>query len=465
MFQANTHVSFVHLILFLAILVALSSVLYLVCFQRKSKEILFLALFITTIVVWAAEVFSSYFTIRFSHEITISLANIDFANIILGIYFFVLLLLSITGSYTKRRALLSGVAPAILVFFVFWKGIVQGITLRPDGFDFRYTALYSWFVAYLITYFCLGCVLLFHYFRNNDDAQGRKGFILLSIGLLWTIFIGIILGVILPYIAGGTKYDALGPLGVFILIGLLAFAVFRHGVLGIRAKLTRIALVRIILFMFFVVFLFVPVLLNGVSALFLLFVIFLVASILTLVTARVPEVIDRMMFVDALDSSFRKSIQESPKNNIQIEKLQRELKEFFGKFIDGVEINVFYLEDRLGIFRSVSNHSQTIGMGDRLATFVRANPGLTFGQDLEKIVYLSAQERRTITAKMGKLNAEGCLGMRHWTGELVIIALLKCKPLDEQTRKKIYIHLHCLKQNWDEIAGRIFANKRAIESI
>ncbi len=321
----------------------------------------------------------------------------------------------------------------------------------------------------IIVYWITAFVKLFHSVHRAHSYEKLK-IALLTCGLLVAFLIGVFFNIIWFHLSGGTL-QYMGPLGALFMLTLPTWGVLRYQLFDLEIRVARDALVTIFTVSLFVIgfILFAAILILSQQNL----IIFLIASLFfPLAFLKVHDLvrflINRSFFNDYLSNLHEDA--SRPTNlryDVQIQKLQGDVQIFFSKFFSHVQVNIYFFDDDLKRFQSIDAASQisSLGVSDELVHFARMTRGVVLREEVDAQPFLKQVEKKIILRKLQKLRAQAIVSMRHWTNELVMVAFIGCDPITDDQRDSLRRHFIAFEPKWDEIAQKIYTNKRARESV
>lgn len=302
------------------------------------------------------------------------------------------------------------------------------------------------------------------------SGRDKKTLNIILSGLACAYGVGITFNILWYYIFGEGLYHSYSPTAVLAVVLVLAYAVMKYRLFGIDVRMSIAALADIVTISFFVS----GFIVYGLLLVWFrdnLFVLISVAVVFAFLFFKMRDLaflmIKKRWFEDFFHNTRRVVDDRPPHFSQQLGRLKNEIELYLGKFFDDVSTDLFYLDDETGVFRCLSGKCalQSIGFSDALINFARTIQGLVLLDDMERFSYLSRADMVLVKDRIKQLRADGMITMRHWTGELVIVAILRLRPNTQEARDKLRFYLQCAQPKWDEIAAKIFTNKRAMESV
>lgn len=259
------------------------------------------------------------------------------------------------------------------------------------------------------------------------------------------------------------------PVGNFVVnvyVFLFAWSIIRYGSLEVPVLITKRNIVQLITWSIFCVLLSLALIVWYVDLPVIwkvLFVVLVGFCILNLRQATLT-LVEKTILTDFFDTRWGVSPDGT---NDQILRIFHEVKTFMKKFSSSISVDMLFYDDRLGYYRSVQSNGLdvSIASSDPLFAFVRSIKGVCFVEDVQLDRLVDQSTAKIILAKLRRFRADVVIPMRHWTHEVVLVAFVRCESMTLEQKMKLKQYLMFREPKWDEIASRIYTNKRALESL
>lgn len=435
---------------------------------RKSKSAVFLGIMLFFAMLWGLEqlLFDIYY------PSSIFTTNYSFAAAAILAYFFVLFAMYFPNEKSKdfgvlTQLLLALPAALMVAYAVIGDYFVAGSVVEKGDLVLLFGPLYTLFNLIFLAYVFFGFALLIVEWKKARRTHQALKFLLITGGLLIGFGIGILFNMIWGYVFGTATYHHVGPTGILVVLAFLSWTILRHRLFEIDVQVSRKTistfLVSVTFIAGFILYSFVLTLIQGN-----LIYLTLAALVFGLSFLRIQSFVSYLMekhvfnaYVDNVGDPVSKEAHLG-----QLSQLQKELSSFFGKTLDDVGVDLYYLNDSRNKFVSLSgDKSLLLSQGDFFTRFIMATRGVVFAHRLDSRLFRDSSEEKLVRHRMGQLQARAFVTMRHWTNELVIIAFIRCNAITDEQEKSMQMRMEFDKPKWDEIASKIYTNKRAVESL
>lgn len=457
-----------HLILLIVVVLNVVAGVFVFLRGRKRLSAVLFAGVLLCAAIWGGAIFAMYFVYPFSRDVAQFLSSLTFSSVTLMVYIGLLFTFNFPKKTHITRPLLFFMSVPTL-FFITASHLslidrvelgknLQLISARQD--------LYNHFLIYLVVYLFLILFRLFVSARKVKTNEQARVFSVATAFLFATI-VGIVFNVAMPILDPGSVLVYIGPIGVASLVLALGWGVVRHGLFDLRVRLEK----------------------KSLTSLFVVMIFILGSAFFALAVARVYEDFWALLSVIAAFSLFflnlhflvswfadRLFVNEIIDNTIasesgdavpaQVQKLGLDMESYFGKFFRAVSVDVFFLDEQKGIYRSSRGTVDVfLSSNEPLCGIVRESRGVVFVDDFGELELGDKRRVSAASRKLRKINARAFVGMRHWTNELVMIAFVNfAAPTNEQL-KHFRIQQQFSAPKWDEIASKIYTNMRAMEAL
>ncbi len=126
---------------------------------------------------------------------------------------------------------------ALFLTFIFSPAYISSAALVPQGIQFNIGIIYNLLGLYILSTMLYGCfILLKKYFYSNKEAKNK--ILLVGIGAFFSILMGAIFGILLPY-AGISSYNFFAPAGTIFVIILWGLAILKHNLMDISVIIKK----------------------------------------------------------------------------------------------------------------------------------------------------------------------------------------------------------------------------------
>lgn len=426
--------------------------------------------FLVCSALWAVENFFETIPGLLPHDLLVWAANASFTPAILGAYFFLQFSHYIFSEDVKpMNPLVPFVSYGFGLLGLTSRSYNADVMLLTDGLVFVEGGLYNLFVVVLITFIFLGSWTLLKKVPQQKDFSNKIKLILIFGGLITVFLMGILFMIIWPKFTGIGPYNHIAPLGILAMLFLMTWAVFRYHLFEVKIHITKanlINLVTLVVFVLgFVVFLYV--ILTFQSRLWVTIPVLLIFSVLFLKAKDwISQLVHVFFFNEYLDP-VRELMALEPGYIQQIIQLKKDVAKFLNQFFQAPSVEIFYFNEITNDYRCANrtHERKFFAPQDPFVQFVRSTRGTVLESELDHYDFLSAKDKKIIRSKLHRLGAFGFVGMRHWTKDLVIIAFFGSKHPTREQKDKMRRFVLCSEPQWDTIASRIYANRRARQSL
>jgi signal transduction histidine kinase len=228
--------------LILFFIAVLNVFLALVVFRNNKNRLVnrVFAIFLFFIVIWIITVLAS--NIVKNYNVALFINRLVFAIdclMVFSLYSFSLVFPFNEKIKSKKIYLLIlGITLVVSFFSLFSNFIIHDIEILEWGSNPVGGSAYVFFMAFLVIMLILS---VFHFFKNykRSDGVGRLQFKYLLFGLLATIIIVLITGVIIPITVGTSKFATIGLGSIVFFNAMTTYAIVKHRLLDIRLVILR----------------------------------------------------------------------------------------------------------------------------------------------------------------------------------------------------------------------------------
>ena len=463
-------ISYWHIPLAIAIVLNLIAILaLLVRASKRTKSFWYFIAYLVAAELWALENFFETIPRILSNEQLLWAANASFSLAVIGLLSFFLFVYFIFEENRRRPNILwyvTGVTFGGIGFF--WDAFNSTAMLTDVGVVFDRGYLYYAVVVVIVFLFGRTLYELVLKVRGEKNPSNRIKLNLILGGFTAVVVIGFSLGIVVPLTTGINYYNTVMPLGILIFLLLMTWGIMRYHLFEVRVHVRRsditsfltITALLALLFMFSVVVFW----LQGGPWLFVCMVAF--ALIFFKLRDVVELFVDSHTFSDYLDPHLDMKASRSGVND-QIDFMRQDVKKYFDNFFGNAQVDIFYLNAATKDLRSglPARRGMVLAQQGLFVGFVRKTSGAVLAMDISQSAFASDQEKKVVRSQLRRLSASAFIGMRHWTGELVMVAFVGFDEPSEEQIKHFKIQQQFSAPKWDEIASKIYTNMRAMESM
>lgn len=295
--------------------------------------------------------------------------------------------------------------------------IVKEIAFKAWGTDLVFGS--GIFLFYLLT--LLWCFSVYALFKKYRRAVGMERLQIwyLWLGLFLFLLMNLIFNVILPAIRGTYELYQIGNFSVVFFLGLTAYAVIRHRLMGIRFAIRKGTIYTLSAIIAFVIYTTMVFIVRGLFTEITSTNVYLLNSLAIIVIAisfeplrrGVRKLVDIWFFPESkkIEKSLAKIKEELPKT-VDFDKFARALSDEIGKIIPVKEIKFFLLNKQEGIYHQIFPEKEGIKLrlDHPLIKYILSRKGMVVREELpllaENKSKVEKEEVEKIVSEMEKNN-------------------------------------------------------------
>lgn len=458
-----------HFILFFVVVLDILAGVLILLRGRKDLRTVFFAVLLFFAALWGLMNFFSDFLFPYGEEYSLFAMNSAFVTAS-GLSLCAVLLARVFPSRkpVSKFYILVVSAPLLFVSIASYAGWINTAVVNVQG---HVNIERGWFYPFsllIILGYWIWALTEMHLGLRSVPKEERSKAIVVILGLTFAFVVGSFFNVFWHIIAPDSPLSFIGPIGVLGLVWMIGWGVLRYQLFDVYLRVERqtiVSLLTLIAFVFGLVFFSFLVLQVHTTFWLLLPVIFVFSMFFLFVRNAVAHFLNIVVLNEYLENRGGDVRQHNP-TVAQFVKFEDELRMFFQSFFPDAQVKLFGLEKgRYEPCRRVGSESIFFATDEPLVNAVRASRGVMFVESAAFRDLIAREHQDVVMRKFRKVGARAVLGLPHWTNELVMITFVGMSEPTPEQQTKLRMHLEFNPPKWDEIAARIYTNKRALESL